>query len=674
MPMLENTGIPGEPTETANPGVITLDQGEMKKQLHSWARGWINSAKEWRKNSWELQWDRWQRNADSIFDPEMDAKKEAWQSRAVWPITASHRETIKGNLVKTIVGPQPTLEVKSTVSLPAEVDQSQNIRDITLKELDKAQFESAIDDIMEDVTTYGTGFMRVRWLKLVEDRVIQEPIYEELALDAAVLGRAITGQRQIVGYQNTSKPVLVYDGAVIEWLPIRDVFIDPKSLKMEDGNPKAHRYHLTLGDIMAGAEEGVYFPEAALMLKNMSAKERTPEDKQALESDRQIQDTVPERPDYAKKYECFELWARVPKKWVMLNGEPIDDPEKLVPARIIFSDEALLAVEPNRHRDGESNIHRCNYFTVAGQFYGRGVPEQLKDVQLVSTEEICQRLDAKAMTLNPMFGVIEKAVLFPDEDMESKPGGFVRLNAQAFGGQPFSVEQVLRRFEMGTIDRAAFIEPQEWERIAQERTGVNRVTFGTAGQTRDANETLGGMEMLKNSSGDKFAYTGMMIEFRFLRQVFRAVWKRFYENLSFELVVQALGPERAATFLPPTPEEAETMYAYIPQGVYTMENKALRQARLAQMDAQFGMMPWLDRIAIFDAEMRSADEDPEKFKLPEAEALQVMVKAQEIAANALSQMQPPGEGEGKGKPPAGNKGGGKPPGGPRPAGTGGPSR
>src|SRR6266404_4611387 len=63
------------------------------KELHAWGWGFIQKSSAWCKASYEEQWRRWQRNADGIFDPDIAAKKEPWQSKAFCPITPSHRET-----------------------------------------------------------------------------------------------------------------------------------------------------------------------------------------------------------------------------------------------------------------------------------------------------------------------------------------------------------------------------------------------------------------------------------------------------------------------------------------------------------------------------------------------------------------------------------------------------
>jgi hypothetical protein len=86
-----------------------------------------------------------------------------------------------------------------------------------------------------------------------------------------------------------------------------------------------------------------------------------------------------------------------------------------------------------------------------------------------------------------------------------------------------------------------------------------------------------------------------------------------------------------------TPEQIEASYQYIPQGVFTMENKAQRQVRLAGIRQQYLGAPWLNDVAFFDKQLQSVDETPEQFRLKEAEAMQIQAKAQMMADGMVNQ-------------------------------------
>lgn len=622
-----------------SPGDTVLSQDKMLQELLSWCNSFIDQSSSWRRNSFESQWWRWQRNADAIADPATVAKKEPWQSLAFVPITPSHRETIQAQIFKTMVGPRPPLEVKARPSVDEQMDQSDNIKNLIAREMEKSRFEVAFNSILEDATTYGSGFCRIRWENKTDDRMVKQPVYEQPSVfDPASLMRSMTGQLQVVGFQDVMQEVPIYSGVVIEHLSIFDIFPDPKSLKIE-GSAIAYRYNETYGEIVKGSDEGYYLPQAKEKLANIPSYEDTPVEKKVVNLARLISDQEIKRTPYQANLECYEIQARLPKKWVLINGEEIDNPEKLIPAIVRFHKNSVISVTMNKSHDGEPNIYKLDYMPVALQFYGRGIPEMLKDVQLVMNEEVNQRMDAKQLTINPKFAVIEKAVLFPDKDLDSKPGSYLRLNHNTFGGQPFNVGDAVQKMDMGSVDRAAFIEPQEWERWAQERTSASRATLASRGPGADANETLGGMELLTQMAGDKFAYIGMLMEFDWLYMVFRAYWKRIYENINEQIVMQALG-DKAQTFQLLTPEQIDTDYQYIPQGIYEMSNKNRRAQVLGAIRQQYAGAPWLNDVAIATKQFQSADEDPDMYILKQADAMQIQMKAQQMAQGMAHQMAP----------------------------------
>ncbi len=616
------------------PETQVLDRAQMLGELHTWCKEFVQKSKTWRQQSYESDWLKWQRAARSIYDPALAKKKEPWQSRAVWPVTASHRENAMAQLFKTEMGPKPALDVKARKGAVPEnipgADQSQNIKDLVIREREKSEYETGRNGVLDDKTTYGSGFAQVFFETKVEDRLVQEPILEEISpFDLGSVGRALSGQRQVIGYRPVVRPQVIYRGVRFRPISIWDVFPDPQSLKIE-GHPIAVRYMTTYGDVIKGVQEGYYLPESVEQLKGVASEEVTPDDKQESKSQLGIAETRVERPSYGRLLECYEVQARLPKKWVLINGEEIDDPEALIPAKVRFHEQCVISVELNDSYDGEPNIYKDDYMPVAGQLYGVGIPEMLAHVQDVTNESINQRLDAAVVSLLNVYAVIEKSVVDP-KDFSLGPGSVIRFKSR---DGLTNIDQLFKKIDMGTIDRAAFIEPQEWERAAQERTSITQTSLGTEDNT---DTTLGAQKIQQGVTGAKLAYIGMLSEYGFQRQIFRAYWKLIYQNYQPEDYVKAIGMERAATMVPMTPEQVETDYAYFPLGIYEAENKAMRQARMSQWDQQFGMMPWANRLEVAKSELQSMDEDPDRFILPEAQAMQIMDKAQGMAQGMVQQ-------------------------------------
>jgi hypothetical protein len=262
----------------------------------------------------------------------------------------------------------------------------------------------------------------------------------------------------------------------------------------------------------------------------------------------------------------------------------------------------------------------------------------LRHAQGVVNEVVNQRLDEGNLALNPMIVAIEKAVLNPKDLTEGGPGVVVRLDNNKLGPNG-DVKNAVSVFERPDVKRGAgFTEIYEWERIAQERTSANRATLGTSGQVHDANGTLGGQELLLQQAGEKFAYIAMVQEANWLHEVFRKVWKLVYANMEPQDAVEVLGQERAQTFQMMTPEEVEANYSYVPQGIVQQKAKGQALATMQMMYQQFQGAPWIDQLNYFKKEARIGGLDPKTLIVPEAEAMEIVAKAQQMAQGMAVQM------------------------------------
>jgi hypothetical protein len=633
----EVTDTPAETPDQA-PQEIVLSREAMLTELLDWGSKFIDASSAWRKASYEDDWVKWQRDADAIYPQELKARKKGWQSKVVWPLTAAHRENAQAKRFQTEFSAKPALEYKARPGsafvpqqvmpgMPPPADQGQMIRDLVLGEREKASYEIARNAQNEEATTYGSGFMRARFETEYQERMVKVPKYEGKFDTPMSPIRHLMGQPEVIGYADELQEVVTYRGVRLEELSIWDVFPDPRALKVK-GHPIGLRYRTTYGEIVAGVDDGYNLPEAKEKLKNTS-DEQTPEDKKRVETERGIADSRVERPDYARNLECYEIQARLPKKWVLIDGQPIDNPDKLIPARLrIKKGVAVIAISVNDTYDGEPDIEKDDYFPVAGRFYGRGIPEMGKDCQMVASETVNQRLDAGSKALTDRFGVIEKAVFDPKDFEENR--NVIRLKAP-LGIALTDVKQVIGLLDSQTVDRAAFIEPAEWERIMGERTSITRATLSGSNNQNDGNKTLGGLEMQQSVTGDKMSFLGQLSEFGFQKRMSHRIWSLIYQNYGPEDYAMALGPEKASQLVLLTPEQVAQNFSLIPKGVFETENKPRRQAMVSALQQQYGMFPWFNTLGAAKSQIAGLGEDEATFILPEADAIQITTKAGEMA-------------------------------------------
>ena len=633
--MMDSNALPPEAMDYINslneqaPQTNTAEIENAKAELHTWAKSFIDKSKSWRAASYETKWRLYQSNVDSKMEDSISKAKEPWQSKAFVPITASHKETIQSHIFKVIAGVQPPLEVSARFEL-GDIDQSDNIRDIIIREMDKTRWGVEFNKVLDDSLTYGSGFCRLSFEVTRAKRKLRVAIKEGFSdnvdgLDPRGLAgyalRAARGNLKVVGYQDNEEDVIVYRGLRMQHYSIWDIFPDPKALKVS-GSDIAYRFKKTYGDLVNGARQGFYFPEIVEKLRGVNKVDKYQQGQAEVLSDREVSDASITKTDYGVVHECYELFCKLPQKWIYtITGTQITDPEELVSARVLFTDLCPIAVEINNEYDQEPPILKLDYLPKNNEFYGIGVPQMLLDPQRVINEVVNQRLDNGSIALNNTFGVNEKALINPAQDLKSKPGMMVRLDGNKCPNG--DIRNAIMEMPINdTALRAGFSEVNEAERWAQERTSSNRVTMGTAGLVKDMNQTLGGQQILQQSAGDKFSFIGLLMELDFLQSFYHQAWKTIYPNLTPEDITDSIGEERAQKFILLTPEEIQRDYIYTARGVYTMGSKFKTLAAVQAIREQFKGAPWINDEKFFDKECQINDLNPEEFKLDETQILQ----------------------------------------------------
>ena len=133
------------------------------------------------------------------------------------------------------------------------------------------------------------------------------------------------------------------------------------------------------------------------------------------------------------------------------------------------------------------------------------------------------------------------------------------------------------------------------------------------------------------------AYLGMLSEFDFQAKVSHGIWSLIYQNYNPEDYAMALGPEKAQQLQLMSPDQVAQNFRMIPKGIFESENKAKRQAQIGALTQQFGQFPWFNMVGSAKAQIAAADEDEASFILPEADAMQIQGKAQEMAQGMAQQ-------------------------------------
>lgn len=585
-----------------------------RRELHEHLRRWLAKSMEARKANYEGKWNRWRRNARSIYDPARRAKKESWQSAFFVPITLQNKEIIKGTLYRTLVSGLP-YGVKPKPS--GSLDESQNIKDLTLREMEKSKLEVNMNDFLDDMLTYGAGFLKLFHERKFARRARRQPIYAEPTMET-LQRMEMTGEPlPVIGYQKLP-PELVqtYAGVRAYFVSIWDMFFEDGAKNVQSA-PCAQRYRMALQEIKDGVAGGFFFEECLSLLQNTQAPPGPTEDKQQEAADFNRSTIEAPKMGNEREHICYEWWGLLPAKYVYIRDEDagmqLEDPEALVPAKALFTNDALLAVDENDDYSAENPFLSSGYVHVPGTIYHMGVAELLEQIQDSINEGTNQRKDNVQLVMNRMFAILEKAIV-SRADLVSRPGGAIRIKS----GSTDDIRKAVQWLDTPDVTESSYLETQHEERYSQELTAANRVTIGSGGSSaRDVTQTKGGMELLHQSSNDRLIYYAMVLEADLISDLIRRYYKLIYQNIVPEEIFAILGPIRAQTFILRSPEEIENDYVMSPEGVFSTMHQPVRIAQWQAFRDQYAGAPFFDDFAMGQLLARAIElPDADKVLVP----------------------------------------------------------
>lgn len=569
---------------------------ERKAQLSSYVQSFYQKSWDWRSESFHEKWNKCDRNYHAIYDPARLAKKEPWQSTMFIDITFQNTEITCSQIFKTLMAPNPPIQ---TDAGPAGDElQARLIQDSVDYELLKSMFKVSFYDSLKEACKYGSGFLKLYWERVEDVRLRRSPVMQspqevlQGAPQEALTGQMPMPQPGIKGFQMTPQRVLLRNNLAAKWVHIRDVFPEPNTTKWDR---LIHRDKITYGEIVKRILAGQFF-DVRGQIENVSEGENFEADIQDIKNERGYFEMHREMSKFEKPHTIWEFHGAIPRKWIEFGMPEGDEAEELVPAKVMMaSGLALLCSEVNTQFDGENPILKLDYIRT-GETYGKGIPEVVFDDQDEINESGNLGIDNMNMILNKMIVVIEAALANPDQDLVSKPGGEIRLKNSVE-----DVRKALMPLEFPDLCKSFFEHRFNLERMVQEKTGVNRVTLGSSGMVKDTNQTLGGMELLKNMFNERIAAYSMIIESSFVIRVAERIYGLIYQNLTPEDMKAILGEEpvqigvlpipgpdgmpmphlvpRFAAFAFVPPEEVAKSYRFKPMGIFTLDNKIIKAAQ-----------------------------------------------------------------------------------------------
>jgi hypothetical protein len=567
-----------------------------KREAAEFVKDFYRKSYDWRNNgsgSYHQKWDRWERNYHNIYDPAIRSKKQPWQSTMFIPYSVTNVEVITTSLFKLLFGKRESIRFE-----PREMGdelQAELHSDMLAYEIDMSGFMGEANKMLKEIGIFGSSFFKFYWSKIEEKRKIIEPVRRGFVGTAKSLMRGQQAHpHDIVGMKQSDKTVTTENNCKVECVHIRDIFLEPNSRKLDR---ILHRQkNLTYGELVAMSKmknanrQPVIDPDSVSRLRNVKEGDKFEIDCATIQMELGNTDKELARTLYDKKHTVFEYWGPVPRKWVDLSmpetsESEVDAANEMVPGKILVaSGDYYLASEENPNPIPIPPFVKIDYIDC-GQTYGKGICQIIEGLQEEGNEMRNVRVDNVTLTMNKVVAVLEKYLRDPNELVFS-PGGVIRIK----GDQVDDVRKAIFPIDIGTVDIGGYRETAEIERQIQEATAANRVTIGSAGLKQDTNQTLGGMELLRQAAYDRFAVYAFLIGEK-IRDAALMVMSLSYQNSDPERIKNILGEipleilpghfvPRWQAYRPLPPHEISKMYDLKIVDIFGMENRTQRAQQL----------------------------------------------------------------------------------------------
>lgn len=554
-----------------------------KRELIDFVNKFYKTSWNWRSQAYHTKWDKWERNFRNIYDPNILAKKESWQNAVFSPATCTNVEVIASSLTKIGSGKKRPIALEPRESgdeLQAELN-----TDLLDYYREKGDYEIGRYKAVKEACIFGSGFMKIFWEKKFAKRRVQSDVYESLPM--AMLKMRMP---QKTGTKNKWETALVKDGVRYQHVHIRDIFPEPNTL---DWSRLIHRDKLTYNEISQMADMGHFDKESTKELWTIYENDKFEIECQPLKYDLAHTDPKLPRPDYDKRHTVWEYNGPLPMKWIDLDLPEETDAQKKIAGEVtpgvalIASGNYYLASGESQTYDGEHGFIKMDY--IPDGTYGIGVAQMIEGQQDELNEITNQRLDNVCLLMNKMLVVIEKYVVDPKE-WRSKPGAIMRLK----GSEIEDIRKVFAELQISDVPISSYRETGEVERKIQETSAANRVTTGTAGMVKDTNQTLGGMELMKQAAFDRFLIYAFLIGRMFDVKASKKTCEAVYLNITDDAVKGILGMvpiemmpgqyiPRWETWKRQEPRTLNVCYDFVPTDVFSMENKYQKGQALASL-------------------------------------------------------------------------------------------
>lgn len=456
---------------------------------------------EWKdaKRDVETEWLKDIRAYNGIYEPEILARLGKNRSKIFIHLTRTKTQTAYARLIDLqfqtddphwAVEPTPI----PTVSPEAQRQMAKQVYLATGQVPTAEELKTMANLLAESAAEKMTLAMRDQKAECGYDETLKTAMLEMCMLGTGAVKGFFTRIRDVVGWtkqQNewnvSSESTPVPD---CEAVSVFDLYPDPYAITMEDATGIFQRHILTRSQLDAlSVHAGFSKDTVTKILTEFEGGNHTQLDHEIERRKIAGYNTTTSK---SGRYEVLEYWGTVTGRELESAGLPEMDPAKDYQANVWTCAGYTIKAQLNPFKPVRLPYHIAPYERVPHQFWGVGVPRQMRDSQTTMNTSARIALDNLGISSGPQVEVNMDLV----DPLETVDELFPWKIWKRSGGDPQA--QLLRFYQPDNIITHLVNMMEIFRRFADEETNLPSYTHGE--QTQSMNSTASGMSMLMGAA------------------------------------------------------------------------------------------------------------------------------------------------------------------------------
>lgn len=476
-------------------------------------------------------------------------------------------------IVKSLFSVRPYIPFMPVNSNDADsARKAENMTKLVEWELDnKMKGRLVYNNILRSACMYGTAISKQTW-KLEERPVVKRTEVVGYQTDPET-GLTVS----VTSMQPTETMEITYDAPFMQNIELQDFFFDPYGTDIDNCEYVIHRYWLPMHKIISMANGGQLDIDEGTIKKKLTAIGRQ------SENDKSSAINMGQKPSRSNEVEVLEYWTN-DIKCIVLNKTLV----------------ALVTPNPYWHKRKPFSKWEC--VPVSGEFYGIGIIEMCRQLQIELNTTRNQRIDNVSFALNRMYTILRTANIDTTQ-LRSRPNGFIEVDDHGD----------IKELPINEVKASSYTEETVIKNDMDVTSGVYNYTRG---EPADRRETATTASILAQAGNDRFESQVLQIGWGgFSDSALQLAWlNRQYITVDTEIAVVGDDGKQSTAMVNQDDIDVDLQIIPTPSSLFSAANKQIQQNVLVQLANIMVNNPNVNQEEFLKRVFESFDfTDPEKL-------------------------------------------------------------